>query len=175
MIYLPKRAVFIHIPRTGGNSITNAIASSCVGKKIDIVLGTCHWSIKDFYHVSLHVPAKHLKKHIKEWDSIFKFAIHRPLEDRIESVIKLITQEKKRKNRSKNTNEIWQKLVDSDNYEETIRQQWKSHTTEWFTLGEKNEDLGVRIYNYNELHRSWPEICANCNIPYSKLLHLNKS
>jgi len=29
MIYAPKRFVFIHIPRTGGNSITSAVAASC--------------------------------------------------------------------------------------------------------------------------------------------------
>ena len=46
MIYLPKRAVFIHIPRTGGNSITSAVASICAGRGIDIILGTAS-DIKD--------------------------------------------------------------------------------------------------------------------------------
>lgn len=175
MIYLPKRAVFIHIPRTGGNSITSAIASSCVGKKIDIVLGTCHWSIKDFYHVSLHVPAKHLKKHIKEWDSLFKFAIHRPLEDRINSAIKLIENAKKMNYDSKFVNNKWQQIVDSNNYADIIRNDWKEHTTEWFTLGYNSEDLGVNVYNFNQLNEKWPEICKKCNIPYTELPKLNKS
>ena len=54
MIYLPKRAVFIHIPRTAGNSITNAIAKSCAGRNVDVIIGTAQ-GVKGFGRSNRHI------------------------------------------------------------------------------------------------------------------------
>ncbi|REK60236.1 MAG: hypothetical protein DWQ49_06410, partial [Bacteroidetes bacterium] len=83
MIYLPKRALFIHIPRTGGNSITNAIASSCAGKGIDVIINTASFRLTYWGKFQRHARACILKKFIEEWDDIFKFAIYRPEEERL--------------------------------------------------------------------------------------------
>ena len=82
MIYLPKRALFIHIPRTGGNSITSAIASSCAGKGIDIIIGTASLKLNHWGKFQRHGRACILRTFIEEWDDIFKFAIYRPEEER---------------------------------------------------------------------------------------------
>jgi hypothetical protein len=91
MIYLPHRAVFIHIPRTAGNSITSAIASTCAGRGVDIILGTGR--VENWEHTRRHRKAAFLKDRIGEWEDIYKFAIHRPMEDRIESAAKLIQRD----------------------------------------------------------------------------------
>ena len=65
MIYLPKRAVFIHIPRAAGNSVTSAIAQTCAGKGIDIVLGT-GGMIENWQQMKSHVRAVKLKEMINE-------------------------------------------------------------------------------------------------------------
>ena len=175
MIYLPKRAVFIHIPRTGGNSITNAIASSGTGNGIDVLLGTSN-DIPKYHRVSRHVPAFTLRKFIDEWDAIYKFAVDRPLEQRIESIIRLIERDKILKvNLHPTCGDRWKKILEMENYQDFLRKNWEKHTTEWFTRGENGEDLGIEIYNYNELPDRWYEICDKCQIPRCELPHLNKA
>ena len=175
MIYLPKRAAFIHIPRTAGNSITNAIAKTCAGRGVDVIIGTAQ--VKGFGRSGLHIRAVNLKKSIEEWDDIYKFAIHRPLEERIESTLRLINRDKKNKVYLDPTcRDSWKKLIsgDEDLLESTL-DRLRKHTTEWFTLGDNGEDLGVEVYNYYELPEKWHEICDKCQIPRCELPHLNKA
>ena len=73
MIYLPQRAVFIHIPRAAGNSVTSAIASVCAGKGVDIILGT-GGAIENWNKFGRHARAAVLEKVVGEWDDIYKFA-----------------------------------------------------------------------------------------------------
>ena len=175
MIYLPKRAVFIHIPRTAGNSITSAIASECAGKYIDVIVGTGNWDVENFYSISRHIRARELQPLITEWDEIFKFAIHRPLNDRINSVLKLIKRDRENIESWGLCSDAWKKLVLSDDYEKRIKETWIHHDTEWFTKDRNNNDIGVEIYNYNELPDKWEEICDKCKIPRCKLPHINSS
>lgn len=174
MIYLPKRAVFIHIPRTAGNSITNAIAKSCAGRNIDVIIGTSQ-GVKGFGRSNRHIRAVNLKKSILEWDDIYKFAIHRPLEDRVESTIRLINRDFKNDVHLDPTcRDSWRELITSEEKIRQKRAKLENHTTEWFILGENGEDLGIEVYNYNELPDRWYEICDNCKIPRCELPHLNK-
>ena len=174
MIYLPRRALFIHIPRTAGNSITNAIASICAGRGIDIILSTSY-DIPKYDGLSRHAPAFTLSKFIDEWDSIYKFAIDRPLEERIQSTLRLIEKDKAIKtNLDPTCGARWKKILEMENYEDFIRKDWENHTTEWFTKRHNGEDLGVELYNYNELPDKWYEICDKCQIPRCELPHLNK-
>ena len=54
MIYIPKRAVFVHIPRTAGNSITQAVSTVCVGKNIDVFIGTGSHRYENFESRGMH-------------------------------------------------------------------------------------------------------------------------
>lgn len=180
MIYLPGKAVFIHIPRTAGNSITNTIASVCIPASIDIILGTNHWDLPNFYQVSRHVPAFDLKNFIPEWDNIFKFAIHRPHLDRIESFARLVKRERECILRSKcipkpTADQWFLRLALSENYYDKIKNDWSKQDTDWFTLDRNGSDLGVHIYDYKDLNNVWPEICKRCLIPHSPLSHLGSS
>ncbi len=68
MIYLPKRAVFIHIPRTAGNSITSALASACAGNTYALFIGTAAHSIEPWSPVARPRTANRLKNIITAWD-----------------------------------------------------------------------------------------------------------
>ena len=174
MIYLPKRAVFIHIPRTAGNSITNAIASACAGNNYDIFIGTGSHTVENWSHIARHVKAFRLKKFIKEWDDIFKFAIYRPNEDRLESIKRLVQRDIETKLHELDVcAEGWRRVLTSED------KQWywdimAEQDVDYFTKGPKGEDLGVELFDYNRLDELWPEICGKCQIPTIPLPHLNK-
>jgi len=174
MIYLPRRAVFIHVPRTGGNSITSAIACACAGRNIDIVVSTVQaWS--NLYILNRHIPAKALSLKIDEWDHIFKFAVYREEEERFASLQKLIRRDKeKRIYKLNNCADQWRKVLTDPEVEAKTLSVWKDQKLDFFVKGDHGEDLGVQIYNFNELHEKWPEICEKCQIPYCELPHLNQ-
>jgi hypothetical protein len=176
MIYLPRRAVFVHIPRTGGNSIKNAIASSCIGYGIQTCVSTIPSVYKEFERVQGHQRAITLKGHIREWNDIYRFAIHRPIEERMESAFKWI--EKHRKNgycERSNTHPEIRGLICREDYKEFIKESWSGQTTQWFTQSNYGENLGVEVYNFEDLPDRWYEICDKCKIPRCELPKLNSS
>lgn len=176
MIYLPRRAVFVHIPRTGGNSIKNAIASSCIGYGIQTCVSTIPSVYKEFERVQGHQRAITLKGYIREWNDIYRFAIHRPIEERMESAFKWI--EKHRKNgycERSNTHPEIRGLICREDYKEFIKESWSGHTTQWFTQSNYGENLGVEVYNFEDLPDRWYEICDKCKIPRCELPKLNSS
>ena len=176
MIYLPKRAVFIHIPRTGGNSIKNAIASSCVGHGIACLISTTPNFIKEFEMIQGHQTAYNLKPYIKEWDDIYRFAVHRPQKDRFESMFRLIENVRDKGSCTHpNIHEEIKEVVCRDDYREWILENWNDHTTEFFTKGKHGEDLGVELYNFDELNIKCDMICDKCQIPRCTLPKLCES
>lgn len=172
MIYLPKRALFIHIPRTAGNSITSAVATICAGRGIDIIMGTSGF-ISNWEHITRHIRATVLKSHIEEWDDIYKFAIHRPQEDRTTSALRLIERDiEKRIHEQESCPQQWKDVLTG----KTRSKHWdvfKKNTTDWYIKGENGEDLGIETWDYKNLNELWPEICDKCQIPRCELPHLN--
>lgn len=172
MIYLPHRAVFIHIPRTAGNSITSAIASTCAGRGVDIILGTGR--ANGWEHTRRHRRAQLLKDLIEEWEDIYKFAIHRPEEDRIQSAAKLIQRDIENKvYENLSCPEAWRRVL--KNEDKHYWDGFKEQTTDWYIKGGQGEDLGVELHEFSELNEKWPEICDKCDIPQCILPRLNSS
>jgi len=175
MIYLPGRAVFIHVPRAAGNSITNAIASACAGNNFDIFIGTGAHSIPHWWHFARHTRACVLKKYITEWDDIFKFAIYRPEEERLNSIKALVDKDiALGVHKSPLCADGWKKVLSSEDKEWYWDIQRKQDLA-WFTKGYDGEDLGVEIFDYYKLNEQWWEICVKCDIPQCSLPHLNKA
>ena len=175
MIYLPRRALFIHIPRTGGNSITSAIASSCAGKGIDTIIGTSSFRLNQWGKFQRHARACILKKFIEEWDDIFKFAIYRPQEERLTSAKRLIDRDISNKVYDDETcTPGWKKfLLLSKEERDTHWENFQTRDWDYFTKGSNGEEIGVCKYNFSELNEKWPEICDKCQISKSNLPHLN--
>ena len=173
MLYLPKRAVFIHIPRTGGHSVKAAISETCFKNNIAAVASTVPPELKRFDRIQIHQTAPVLKGHIKEWGDIYRFAIHRTLSDRLDSACNWIQSLKEADTIDPNMSDELRELVEMDNYREWILENWKTHTTQFFTRGVYGEDLGVEIYSFAELNERWHEICDKCQIPRCNLEKLN--
>jgi len=174
MIYLPHRAVFVHIPRAAGNSVTSAMASVCAGKGIDIILGTSS-GIEGWQQMKRHTRAVVLKEVIDEWDNIYKFAIHRPDEDRRQSAAKLIQRDRDNKiHEGPMCQEGWKRVLTGKD-ESAFWDGFKEQTTDWYIKSEQGEDLGVELHEFSELDDQWPEICDKCDIPQCILPRLNSS
>lgn len=178
MIYAPKRFVFIHIPRTGGNSVTSAVASSCAGKGIDLVIGTLP-PIKSYNRFNRHVRAIALKRFIPEWDDIYKFAVYRNEADRIESSARLVRMDIANKvYEDKTCSPGWKELLLSENPEQRMRDRVARKPCDYYTRSDEkpsSPDLGVEMWDFFSLSDDWEEICKRCKIPYSPLPHLGSS
>tara|TARA_Y100000401_G_scaffold116147_1_gene121263 strand:+ start:3449 stop:3979 length:531 start_codon:yes stop_codon:yes gene_type:complete len=172
MLYLPKRAVFIHVPRAAGNAITSAIATACAGRGIDTIIGTSgfisHWGL-----MARHIRASELKKYIEEWDQIYKFAIYRKQEDRARSALRLIERDVENKiHEQESCPQQWKDVLTG----KTRQQYWErfmKNNIDWYTKGENQEDIGVEVWDYERLNENWPIICERCNIPQCTLERLN--
>ena len=178
MIYLPKRALFIHIPRTAGNSITNAIASSCAGNNYDILVCNtpCELTIGWSQILHTHVIARVIQPHIIDWDNIFKFAIFRSQEERLESIKRLVERDILQKTYEHATcNEKWREVLLNKRVREQFYEHQKTFDLNHYTKGPKGEDLGVEVFDYKNLNEVWSEICDKCQIERCMLPRLNSS
>tara|TARA_R110000796_G_scaffold57672_3_gene132955 strand:- start:29489 stop:30028 length:540 start_codon:yes stop_codon:yes gene_type:complete len=178
MIYLPKRALFIHIPRTAGNSITNTIASSCAGNNYDILVCNTPFELTiDWSRVlHTHVMARVLKPHIIDWDNIFKFAIFRSEEERLNSIKRLVERDILQKTYEHAAcNERWREVLLNTSTREQFYEDQKKFDLDHYTKSLTGDDLGVEIFNYNQLNERWLEICDKCQIEKCELPHLNSS
>lgn len=169
MFYAPHRCVFIHIPRTGGNSVCSAMAASTIGIH-DCIVSTAPRFNGPF---SRHIRALNLVRVIPEWDSIFKFSVYRPEAEIIESEDRLIKRDILDGKLEDPTVPLGYKDLmlkpKAERYLTGIPDVWK-----FWCLGTGGEDLGVEKILFNELPDRWFEICEKCKIPFSPLPHLNK-
>ena len=66
-------------------------------------------------------------------------------------------------------------FMDIEDHMKFFKENWMGHTTQYFTQGLYGEDLGVEVYNYEDLPNRWHEICDKCQIPRCELPHLKRS
>ncbi|MDC0297118.1 hypothetical protein OAK92_00950 [Crocinitomicaceae bacterium] len=178
MIYLPKRALFVHIPRTAGNSISNAIASACVGRGFDIMVCNNPNEFKENWSHTFHTHSRafRLKNSISEWNKIFKFAIFRGEKERLDSAMQLVRRDiEGEAYKNPCCNPEWFKVLTDGSVREKFYNDTKLQDFDFFTKSEDGkEDLGVVAFPFEELSDRWYEICDNCQIPRCELPHLNR-
>ncbi len=176
MIYLPKRGVFVHIPRTSGNSITSAIATATAGRNIDCLLSTIGNGYAVKAGLRRHATAAQIKNFVPDWDDIYKFTVDRPTEDRLQSIFRLIERDiREGVHNDPTCTEGWKELLLNPNHREIVRNRHEDQDTDWYTLGNDGEDLGVERIPYRELNDRWPDICDKLGIPRCELPHFNKA
>lgn len=176
MIYLPRRGVFLHIPRTAGNSVTSGIAGATAGRGIDCLVCTSAKEHQVCTGLYRHVPAFELKPLIAEWDNIYKFCIDRDVDARVDSVCRLIARDIRNGVHDDPTcPESWRDLLLNPNHRDIVTAQQKALTTDWYTLSPQGENMGIERIPYAELNDRWPEICDKLQIPRCELPHLNQA
>jgi len=178
MIYLPRRALFIHVPRAAGNSITNAIASQCAGNNYDILIGTVANRFKDDWTTifQTHARACKVKPYIDDWEDIFKFAIYRDEKERLQSIQRLVERDIKQKTyENKACDKVWKKILTNDTERNNFYKVISKQDLNFYTKSENGEDLGIEIFDYSRLEESWGIICSRCGIESCELRHLNSS
>ncbi len=70
---------------------------------------------------------------------------------------------------------MWKELLLNPNHREIVRNRHEDQDTDWYTLGNDGEDLGVERIPYRELNDRWPDICDKLGIPRCQLPHFNKA
>lgn len=176
MIYLPKRGLFVHIPRTAGNSVSAAIAGVTAGQQIDCLISTVANEHAVCPGLRRHATASELKPLIPEWDQIYRFCVARDINERLDSICRLLARDIRDGIHNDPTCPVgYRDLLLDPNHREIIQERQGHQTTDWYTLSPDGEDLGVDIIPFAELNDRWPEICDKLGIPQCSLPHLNKA
>ena len=123
-----------------------------------------------------HVAAKLLKPYIVDWDQIFKFAIFRDEEERLNSTKRLVQRDIDQKTyENAMCDEGWREVLTNEKKREDFYTTQIKLDLDYYTKGQTGEDLGVEVFDYKNLNELWPEICDKCQIQRCELPHLNSS
>lgn len=171
MLYTPHRFVFVHIPRTGGYSITQALSQR------QTELGTLYANTLPPNRMQnglwCHSFAGQIRPHIPEWSEIFKFTIVRsPWE---------IAASHFRWQRTK-----WQRLATSrvpfvyrDFYLAATLpfEDWLRYAMSFYSArGGYYSTIctpDVRPFQFSKLQEQWPVICGEIGVTPPNLPHIN--
>lgn len=172
MIYFERRALFIHIPRTSGMSISKAVLDSN-HPDLNVVLGD------NFGPFGRHAQAHLLKDSIQNFDQIQKICVIRNPWRIVESTyrlsIKIALEIKQGEHEWMRTKEkqIWLKSL-KQTFEEFVFEYFKylrkgfyAHwCLEWGTF----HDLGVKAFAFESIQEHWPHICEILQLPTETIL-----
>jgi hypothetical protein len=156
MLYVARRFLFIHIPRTAGNSISRSLVQELVEHSHPCLV------CSELGVFERHSTANQLRKLLPDFDSLKKFAIDRPLNEIVESDYRLhkssvILPE------SLPQWSLSVGMAQSETLDEFKNRRWVpwlNGNTPWehWCCGPNGEDLGVQKFQFNSLKESWDKI-----------------
>ena len=167
MIYSPSKFVFIHIPRTGGMAITQALA----GRLPEIADMTINVSGLGDQRWWRHSRACELARDIPHWGSLHRFAVIRNPWEIVESFWRLVQRdlvllERPRPAYPQSAADYWAFLSRSAQvtFEEWVPWHFEylrgsGGFWRYWCCGEHGEDLGVEPIQYEHLAEEWPRVC----------------
>lgn len=180
MIYLADRSVFIHIPRTSGISLCQALASHPDLETLapSIVLG---YGIGE---VSRHTTANSLKDQLSDWNRIQKVTIVRNPWRLAESTYRHFQE----KNGQVKAGVLpwyapgycdWLDMIASLSFSEFIVQRMDhlrhGFFTHWCQEWGTFADLGVETFRMEDLDLEWPKLLDALGIPHVPRPAVNES
>ena len=141
MLYVPNKFLFIHIPRTAGNTITRMLCRELIEQE-NVVC----WSdpTPNIFH--RHSRAVELCPLIPDFDTITKFAVERPYSDIVQSYYRLLSDTGY--------------LIDNESIEEFERRKfvpWLVGRTPWehWCCDENGGELGVHKLHFADIDWGW--------------------
>jgi hypothetical protein len=182
MIYSRGRFLFLHIPRTGGISLTNCFASCFPSSGArGVLISTGHFP----YVLRRHARADELSQHLVDWDRIPKFAVIRNPWRAIESNYRRMRSFRLDLPSLGPVDDGWAATFRSavNEANEMPFCDWVLHfysfmvegAGHWwhYCLADDGADLGVEAFRFESLSREWPTIAERMGIPGAVLPHCN--
>ncbi len=165
MLYLPKRSLFIHIPRTGGNAVTSVVATVAAGRGVDCVVATQPWMLGWPFH--RHASLAEVELFIPDLFELYIWTIDRPLNDRVASYLRLVEFDRARGVHEDPTcSDSWRQTLLAD--DEQVKAAFGRFETRHYTLSFRG--AAVDVVPYAELSSRWPELAARMGLPANTVL-----
>lgn len=184
VIFCPSNFVFIHIPRTGGVSVAQALATRVTEHPVGATINMS--GIGDvpggWWR---HTRACEMAPHIPQWELMWRWAMIRSPWDIVASFRRLVERDclafqagplSQLPPRHGYRQFVAESVAMP--FEKWVRWHFKYLTASggfWRhrCCGEAGEDLGVEPIRFNELPDRWAEICERMSIPLTPLPHVN--
>lgn len=175
MIYT-DRFCFVHIPRTGGTSITELLAVNLPNAYVDVF-------------EKKHAYARGLAQRVPNWESIVKFSVMRSPWEIIASDWRH-TRAMARQITERTALEVhpdWmlrmRRVAAYQGFAEFVQGEYLSEDSyvedggfwKTFCLGPEGEDLGVEPIAYRDLPARWMDICEIAGVRQLPLPRLNQT
>jgi len=176
VIYVPGKLLFIHIPRTGGTSVKNAIQAFFPDATRDDSHRK-HWTARD--HASCMT--------IAEWERCERFTVLRNPHDLIASDWRYCRDSARRATMGDlGFHPVWcaklRRTVNAD-FPRFVRDEWLGQYSPLYLGGFRRtwcsglsgEDYGVRVLRFEHLADDWLDLCNRLGITRTELPVANSS
>jgi hypothetical protein len=162
MIYAPGQFAYLHIPRTGGTSMSYALTTAF--RNANILINRAHWP----HALRKHTTARELAEVMPDWPSLYKFAVMRSPWEIVASTWRLHWRDIRAGKSAFNDAAYLARLerVKAQTFAQFVQEEYGPWLHPgggfWrhFCLSLAGEDLGVECYRYEDLTPRWLELCG---------------
>lgn len=171
MMYCQDAFAFVHLPRTGGNSITGAVASAADQfPMLHLNLGRKPW------HFRRHATARQMREMIPDWNGIYRFGVMRNSYDLIDSSWRMMSVWREDLERLRTQGTISEAQTDQlgtlesqevgRSFEQFVHRHYvylhepQGFYRHWF-CDEAGDCLLSEVHSFSKLREDWPRIWSN--------------